>query len=272
MSGPIKTGSEIVVVLLKDLNVDPSYQRGLKQHRKQIASNWNPNAAGVLKVGRRSDNTLWLIDGQQRTDAMIRSGIDRWQAEIIESSGAEYEAAIFHLINGPRGRSNLGTQDLFKSALRANDPIAICVKQAIAEAGFVIDFRRHNDTNRGLSCVGTLYRLVAAHGKDIIKRSLIVNRRAWPDNREACRDVVVCGMVYLYTQYGDKIDDERMVKTLTKLNVVTLTQEARFLLGSDKTNMGRVIAKQYNKRLSDKNKIGEDAKEEAVSDGEATER
>lgn len=115
---------KIEVVELSQLNIDNSYQRPLKKHHRKIANEFNPSAAGILHVGRRADNTLWLIDGQQRRAAMEKVGITKWKALVIHSSGQVYEATIFKMLNGRDTRAGLNPVELFRACVTAQDPIA----------------------------------------------------------------------------------------------------------------------------------------------------
>lgn len=246
----IETVSTTQVVLLADLHVDQSYQRGEKpSHIAKIAREFIGGATGILTVGRRADGTLWLIDGQQRRKALERLGVDRWPAEVIPSSGPAYEAAIYHKRNS--SRVNLSPKDLFRAALEANDPVARECKAAVEAAGYRLTlFNGGSDDHNNINCVRTLYVVTRTHGGAVITRTLNVIRRAWPSGAGTRHELMPTGLIRLMIAQGDRVDDDRLVRVLSEHDPRGMEQDARFLDGDRRANLARVIAKAYNRRLS----------------------
>ena len=95
---------KIEIVELSNVMIDMDYQRGVKSHHKYIEKNFDRAAVGIPTVARRGDGTLWWLDGIQRSTAMMNLGIYKWKCTVLESSGAQYEAHVFRLLNDKKGR------------------------------------------------------------------------------------------------------------------------------------------------------------------------
>jgi hypothetical protein len=247
--------------LLKDLKIDPSYQRGKKPSSKRIAKNFDETAALVLTVGRREDGTLWLVDGQQRRDAMLSLGIDRWDGFVFESSGSKHEAAVFKMINGPEGRTGLTARDIFKARLSIGEPAAREAADIVLECGFKLAGVHEG----AMGSTGLTWPVVNAHaaisrqvrigGGPEMRRVFNCIRAGWHGQPNGLRSHFLRSLFLLYNTQGERIDDERMVKAMRKVSAQDTELEANFLPGYLGANIWRVLAKEYNKRLTPKNQL-----------------
>ena len=127
---------EYVFVNLDELK-HGSYQRTVSPALvEKIYRNYNPESIGILLVGRRSDRSLWLVDGNHRKQALMKSGVMKMKAAIFESSGEEEEARIFTDINS--NRTPVKACALFNARLCAGDPACIELDHDLREIGYHI--------------------------------------------------------------------------------------------------------------------------------------
>lgn len=248
----IRVEGKIENVTLADLKVDTAYQRGLKAHFKRIAAEFDPDAAGVLHVGRRGDGSMWIIDGQQRREAMMKLGIKVWKAIVIESHGQQYEANVFRLLNAPSSRKGLSPQDLFKACLVAKDPIAEAANRACEAAGvkIVLSSRRGVSTWPEFASVGMLYRMTARWGEDVVYRAFNLIIKTWPGQKDALWEHITGATILLMARQGTLIDDERFIEVMGKIHpreyFLTVSRD---FPNQRQAGMVHVLARQYNKGI-----------------------
>ena len=101
----LTTERALRIVAVADLQVDPSYQRCVKPNHKKIARDFDPNALGVPLVGQREDHSLWIVDGQQRVEALKLLGKVNVRVEVFASKGPEHEAHVFTRCHAELGRA-----------------------------------------------------------------------------------------------------------------------------------------------------------------------
>jgi hypothetical protein len=233
------------------LNVDETYQRNLKAYHKKIAADFNPAAAGVLCVGRRGDDSLWIIDGQQRREAMLKAGLTKWKAVVLYSSGVQYEALIYKQLNSGTTRKGLTTGELFKGCLAAKDPVAEATVRAVERAG--LRYTLHRRGSKGfpeLTCIGLLYKMVSRWGEDLVSRGLALVARTWPGQKEVMGEVFPYAVTYLMGYFGDVIDEQRFEEVLSKISPRQILLD--IAASGSGTRYGeaiRVMCKYYNKKL-----------------------
>ena len=160
----VLVGGEPQTVALDELQVDESYQRNrLNYHIRQMCDNFMELAIAAPVVGRRSDNSLWVIDGQQRLEAARREGYDAALVLIVDSTGPEFEAAIFRWLNNRRG---ISAAIIFRCNVKANDPDTLCIKDIVERTGF--RFQGISPVNGGLTigCIGEIVRTYHERGAD----------------------------------------------------------------------------------------------------------
>jgi hypothetical protein len=137
------------------LNVDHGYQRDhIREGRvNRICSEWSWVSYGVLTVGRRPDETLWVIDGQHRKLAADkRSDIDLLPCLVFDMAEQSAEAKAF-LAGNDRG--SVTVLDSFKALLAQDDATAVTLRAALTHAGYVVSKSQSAGT---VTCIGTLYR------------------------------------------------------------------------------------------------------------------
>lgn len=93
-------GANTMEVPLADLNVDSNYARELDEAWVEtIVSGWDPDLFRNPLVSRRSDGSLWVVDGQHRVEAAKRLGFDWVHAIVIPIDDVEKEAYLFVVHN-----------------------------------------------------------------------------------------------------------------------------------------------------------------------------
>lgn len=241
--------SEIRKVKIALVKVDRTYQRDLKPHHRTIAREWNPDACQPLTLGEREDNSLWVIDGQQRLAALKILKIEEWMARVHQSSGPEFEANLFQIMGGgQRSTLTLTPRDIFKAQLATRETFAVRAKEAVESVGFSLSPTSHSGTWPNIQCFKFLHDITKREGTAPIVSGLSAIKIAWPGQARAVKADIVSGMVQLFS-YCPSADPIRLGNLLKTTYPEAIVADARLLTGDTKTAVARILADKYNYRL-----------------------
>jgi hypothetical protein len=174
-------------VPIGELLIDDSYQRSIETKASQklireIASGWDWDVLDVLKVSRRPDDRLYLVDGQhRRAAAALRGDIAQLPCVLKRCDGPAEEARLFIAAN--RGRKRMSRIDDYRAALGAGDPEALAIGRIVAAAGFTIakhELAKHLAPGELMNVVG-LRGLLARLGEPALGEALRLMGEAFPD-------------------------------------------------------------------------------------------
>lgn len=127
---------------LSDLKVDAGYQRSTdndssKALIRRIAVDWDWRVFNPLTVSRRSDGTLWVVDGQHRlAAARLRKDMFDIPCVVTSYDSRADEARTFVTMNIQRRA--MGALDLFRAALATSDGKATEIEVLISSAGLTL--------------------------------------------------------------------------------------------------------------------------------------
>jgi hypothetical protein len=244
--------SALRVVRVRDISVDPLYQRGLVPKHKKIAREFNQEALGVPVLAQRADGSLWVVDGQQRIAALKIRGMETVRAEVFASDGPTHEAEVFRLIN--MNRTKLNSKDEFFALLQAGDEHAKTVMEVAESCGFAIT-RGGGNTHKSaefrltnLTTVGTLMRVAQRGGRDAVQFVLTALVRAWPHDDQRTRKEVIDGLYRFWANNGRDVDMGRLIPRLATTQPARIVYTANAMSGDRCANAAAAIADLYAKR------------------------
>lgn len=242
-------------VEIKDLQVDPSYQRSLVRGHKKIAAEYDPIAFGIPLVAQRDDGSLWIVDGQQRIAALKLRGTHKWvRCEVFASKGPEHEAEVFRQVN--KNRTALKPLQLFHALLVAGDEQCWKVKNEVEKRGMAIPKGESHGTaadsesaSKQVRCVDALVRILSRGGPEALAFVLDAVSKAWPGDPRRTKYRILDGL-YLFWKAMDKTADlNRLIPRLNTTTVTQLLYSAQLGIGSAAANIAEVITKLYHKRI-----------------------
>lgn len=126
-------------VPIDELLIDDSYQRSIDTRAstkliETIAAEWDWDLFDVLKVSRRPDDTLFVVDGQhRRAAARLRGDITQLPCVLKRCAGPADEAKLFIAAN--RGRKAMSVLDDYRAAVGAGDEVATKIEEMVTAAG-----------------------------------------------------------------------------------------------------------------------------------------
>lgn len=239
------------IVQLHLLNIDRSYQRGITPRYKNIVKTFDPDALGIPLVGQREDGTLWVVDGQQRCEALKELGKREVRAEVFVSKGPEHEAQVFKLVN--QNRTRLRSEELFNALLTAGDEDCWKVKEALDKYKFIVPMHgaivKPDDKANSVRCVNILVKIYQSKGQECLDFILDTIKESWPDDPLRVKNEIVEGLWMFYSNMKGSIDKERLLKNLNTVTPSKLIYSAQLGIGSKASNMAEAIAKVYRKKL-----------------------
>jgi len=243
-----------------DLQVDGAYQRREQSaivHR--LATNFNLDLAGALRVSQRPDGSYWVKDGQHRLKAAIAHGLTHVYC-YVEQGQRDDEARSFPTLNSGTHAESLRR---FKAALEAkDDPSILDVAALITATGFEIDYDRTIHGPSAFWAVQTAVNLYTSKsvdgvsGKDRLRRVLTLARATWPDKDGAGQSVILKALDRLF--FNERLamfSQQRFVRKVGVLHpaVVAATAHERTRAhgyGPDTWAL-KDIVDEYNKGLRD---------------------
>lgn len=143
------------------------YQRVLKLARvSRMAKSFNPLQFVMPVVGRRSDGSLYAIDGQHRLAAAVVAQVPMVPVLVIEGTKPEIEAWMFARQNE---RVAVGQSQRLLSEAMSGDKDAAAVIDAIATAG-IRPSRSGGATEGFVACASVLKIIYQRHGSAHLER------------------------------------------------------------------------------------------------------
>ncbi|RMD92592.1 MAG: hypothetical protein D6811_06685 [Alphaproteobacteria bacterium] len=121
---------------LADLVIDDRYQRQITNRGRsmiqKIADDWDWRLYQPIIVAPGAGGKLAVVDGQHRAHAAAICGLEALPAMIVPMTPQE-QARAFHGLNTRRVK--LQPTAIFRARLAAGDPVAVEMRDAVAEAG-----------------------------------------------------------------------------------------------------------------------------------------
>lgn len=125
-----------MMIPVGELKVDTEYQRPLTGNRVDlIAKDWNWVACACITVALRGAGSgdYYVIEGQHRVAGAKRAGIKELPCMVFESITHVDEAQGF--LDSNTARRAMSVVDRYRALLVVKDPVALRVKELLAQAG-----------------------------------------------------------------------------------------------------------------------------------------
>ena len=215
---------EYEVLKIAGLSVDMRYQRGPKSKINKIVKNWSEEKAGTIEVGRRSDKSLWIVDGHQRVSAMVILGKLKVKAMVFTSRGFKHEAEVYDDMNG--NRTNQTPTEKFRARMAYDETVAVDIMKTIKAADFDIPYQ--DEQRKGvawgrLQCVRSVERL---HNKGVLQLALKLFNTCWKEQPASCTEGFLNGLGHFLLVYDGDLDEKKFIRKLSKKTAEVLLAEA----------------------------------------------
>lgn len=242
---------------LAAMKVDPRAQRLIRPTWvKRHVHVFDPNQIGVLCVSRRSDGTLWIIDGQHRVELLraVGWGDQSLYCEVFSSLSIREEAALFLSRND---RLSVRSFDKFKAACTAEHGAETAIAKIVSACGLKI---AEGDGEGSVAAVTALRRVYQGagmasdgEGSAALRRALQTIQGAWDRAAKNYNAHVIEALGLVFLRYGTGIDQSRVIGTLAKLpgGAAKLVQQGKGLReqfgGTVPYNIADAVVIAYNR-------------------------
>jgi hypothetical protein len=230
------------------LQVADSYQRTIRKNIvKKIKKNFDPASCGSLCIGQRADGTYWVVDGQQRLQAMKELGFALVRCDVFESSGSAHEARVF--LHKNRDRMGISQYHIFKASVEEGNEVAIAMLATIEHCGFKLS--ASDSSWPHIRCVNTLHDAYDMGGLQLIRDVLDVITDCWLGEDSALQGVIVGGLATFLHKY-QHVDKRRLGKKLSSKNPKAIARAGdsySMSRGGRAEAITNVICELYNKGL-----------------------
>lgn len=266
-----------VVDLLEYRRTGQGVQRNMiLGHGSRIEREFDPRAVGLLVVSRRSDGTLWLLDGQHRAYAMRRRGIELAECIVYDNLTRQEEAALWRMLN-----RHLATKPLdnFISDLEAGNPKAVEINRVVLACGFRIATYYSSyfskEGKRLIAAVGALDWIFERGGSSALSDVLTIISDVYADERMAVGIKMLEGLHVFLSVYADQIHRDRLFRVMRATpfdRLLRNADELSVVYGKGrKTLVSLALVALYNKGLKEGYRL-DPARLEAFSKGGNGER
>lgn len=244
------------VLQLADLNIDPSYQRGVVDKHKKIVSEFDEDALGVMLAGQREDGSLWVVDGLQRVTALKKLGWTEARFNVFRSNGPEHEAQVFKLVN--KNRTSLTAAQLFHALLTAGDEECWAVKKIAESLGYKVPTggkravsQDRDQAAQELTCVNSLVRIYHQRGEELLRFVLSTVKDCWPGDPYGVKADIIDGLATWWAarkSSGKEFDRDRLVSRLGQRTAHQIIMSAVQGSFGRSQNVANVIDGHYERR------------------------
>lgn len=212
------------LVKVRELHVDPIYQRGLSQPRiAAMARNWDPLLADEIKVSMRQDGSLWLIDGQHRMNAAMLANVDELFAMVMTGLSPEQEADLF--VRGTKQRKGFSTLEEWKAALAAGYPDVVAINAMVENLGGRVNTTPN--ATKGINAPSALSDVYRLGGIELLEWTLFTIKEAWGSlDGPNVSAFIIKGLGLFLGMYADILDPDRIVQQMKRAGVVEIGRKS----------------------------------------------
>jgi hypothetical protein len=207
------------------LQVDTAYQRATDgPHSRRIivgmVKEWNWALCQPLVVARRTDGSLWILDGQHRhAGATERGDIVHLPCVVLPAIGADEEARAFVDLNTKRQR--LSQTDIFHGMLAAGDLEAKATAELLEATGWRVVRGRYSASWKpgDLDCAPSVATQLRIHGPVAVREALWALRSAYPDEVVAAPARLLQALVQIFRpESPNKGERARLVASMKPIS------------------------------------------------------
>lgn len=264
----LHANSKIEKVPLAKLQVDFTYQRDTSEKLvDEIANNWDVIASELILVSNRGTRPAggdvkggyFIVNGQHRSKAAQKKGLDSIDARIIDLRKEDDPAAIeagFRLKTNVR----LGDRSLerFKAQLRAGDPESLAIQGLLKQ--FDAEINQQPNTDTGINAVVTIEKIFRVDDGALLRDTLTLVKDVWKYvGGKYTSSPLMYGIAWFIEKHAEESDRTRLVSKLEGIGLAVLEQRARTIKltmgGSLWVNYYRAIVELYNEQLREKKRL-----------------
>lgn len=244
---------------VNDLVIDRRVQReGLNRVKvREIVTEYNHGALGVVTVSLRTDRSLVIIDGQHRVEAtrIVTDNVGLIKCHVFRGLTLAEEAAMFLALNNTTKPPIIDKFKVLRSAEGVKGDAARDIAELLGAYGFQISNVAANGNINAVNVVVRLYELSRKLDAEpnLIVATILTISRAWGNDRFGTQGPILEGIGRMYAEYGSRLDLDHLISVLKDYQggPRSLLGEARQLSALTKSKVSMAVAEilvtHYNK-------------------------
>lgn len=191
----IDIGVSLAWIPIYQINVD-EYQRDLQKKRAaKLAKKFSWHNFQTVSVSRRSDGSLWAVDGQHGLEILRIQNYGLAPCIIVESDRIS-EAKAFIDRNSPDGGKRVSQREIQHAGLYANEEKALAADQFLKEFGLEVASGGHQPCKT--NAIGFI-RDNALSRPDVLRAAMGRIKSLWANEPEAWTRTILRGMCEVET-------------------------------------------------------------------------
>lgn len=230
------------------------YGRFLSEAKvEHLVSTWNPKAFGVALLSwRHLEEVYAILDGQHRTEAARRVGMDKIPARIYIDLTYREEADLYVRFATVNKQTAV---DRFRARLEAGDPVVLDLHAILTGLNLEVPPQQTGAlTPHQIACVFTLERVYQYQGREILSLALHTLHDAWKGRQRGYSMQAVEGAAAFWARYQGQASMSHLIDVLhrnTPDEVAVLAYKTQEVMGQMQAAYawGRVFLRLYNNRM-----------------------
>lgn len=207
-----KQNKSIVKVNLKDMRIDPSYQRPAKERVEKIAKQWDDMKANLIHVSLRQDGLFYVMDGNHTRLAAEKVGKESLPCRVYVGLTRQDEARIFSELNTASKKPSFA--EILKARAAAGYDLEKSYLELLEECGYKYTF---TSASHGciVKCHSALLKVYRRAGRITMLRALSVAKMAADERAEFYQVGFLPGLCDAVVRHPE-IDDKRLIENVKK--------------------------------------------------------
>ncbi len=245
-------------VLASELSIPPEYQGApVQKWIDHIAGTFDPVLLEPLRVNRREDGTLVVVDGKHRLLAIRQMGYgdQNVPCRIWNHLSLEMEAKLY---NTQDARRALKAQERFRAWLIEGKPEASYIQRVVEASGYHLNLHDGDLSNGKISAVASLTYVTTQYRPGTLQRTLGLARDGF-GTETGIRHLVIRGLAVLVYNYDGVYDRKRIVEALRKTSPGRLEADGKDVARVNglrhPEGVSWAIVNAYNRRLPEEKKL-----------------
>ena len=249
----MKVAKNFAKIAIKDLLIDPAYQRELDESRVDAMSKkFDESRIGVPVVSLRKDGKFYVLDGQHRCEAARRAGLSdsKILCEVHNELTQAEEAELFLKLNN--GRKTVGAYDKYRARMTAHEPIAVEFTRIVNSLGLRIGPGQSKNT------INAILAIEFAHRRNRNLHSTLNVLKRWGGGDESFFEGTMIKDMSCFLADYSELDAQWFIDKLARVDVGRTTVKIKALHDSIKNRRlaaNSVFCEIYNHRRGKKEQL-----------------
>lgn len=242
----IDFNTDFKMIPISSLHSDVGYQREINGKVREIISTFDPDRFDPIKVNKRGNGVYYIVDGQNRTQAIRELAGDNCliPAIVLHGNTAEREAELFEKQDD--GKKPMTIADRYKAAYFRREPSVVELKRCTEAEGIECDYAKKTSKSGAIVCYAVAHSVLEKHGEIHYRRVLKILVDAWNGDKVSLSGNFIGGMSKFLEIYPD-IDDRKLASALKKVDCGIVNSQAKISRMGGMNRYAREFLRAYNK-------------------------